>query len=50
MQKLQNKVMRITLKCDTNTHINQILDNLKRVNLKQKLAMNTSKLGAIITK
>lgn len=41
MQKLQNKAMRIILKCNRYTHINEMLGSLKWMNVKQRLELNT---------
>ena len=43
MQKLQNKAMRIILKCDRYTHINTMLNNLKWMTVKQRLEFKTLK-------
>lgn len=44
LQKLQNKAMRSILKCNRYTPITTMLNTLKWMNIKQRLALNTIKL------
>lgn len=41
LQKLQNKAMRVILKCNRYTSINFMLESLKWLNIKQRLQLNT---------
>ena len=41
MQKLQNRAMRIILKCDCYTYLNTLLNNLKWISIAQRLQFNT---------